>query len=135
MVRRSEFIKKLDQARQKSIGRSSTSSPIIETIRYVRNKEFPGAADIASSRRKGDTILIVSDLLQNSDLLSHYRGPLPPTSGLPQSFALDLAGIEIGVRYLRSKRDGHLQTGDHFAWWRKFFAEAGGPMTRAPESW
>ena len=80
MVRWSQFINELDQAIQKSISRSSTSSPIIETIRYVRNKEFSGAADIASRKRNGDAILTVSDLLQNSDLLSHYRGPLPPTS-------------------------------------------------------
>lgn len=136
MVRWSQFSKAIRQAFPKSISQaSSPTSPIIETIRYVRNKEFPGAADFAGRKRKGDAILIVSDLLQNSDLLSHYRGPLPPTSGLPQSFALDLTGIEIGVRYLRSKRDGHLQTGEHFAWWREFFAEAGGPMTRTPESW
>lgn len=136
MLRWSEFRKKIDQAFPDSLSRlSKSTSPIIETIRYVRNKEFLGAADITSRKGNGDTILIVSDLLQNSDLLSHYRGPLPPTSSLPQLFALDLTGIEIGVRYLRSKRDGHLQTGNHFAWWRKFFAEAGGPMTRAPESW
>ena len=135
MVRWSQFINELDQAIQKSISRSSTSSPIIETIRYVRNKEFPGSADIAGDGRSAGAILIVSDLLQNSDLISHYDGQLPSTRGLPQSLALDLSGIEIGVRYLRSKRDGHLQTGEHFAWWRKFFAEAGGPMTRVPEFW
>ena len=136
MVRWSQFGKAMREAFPDSMGRSSTpTSPIIESIRYVRNKEFPGATDIASGKGRGGAILIVSDLLQNSDLLSHYSGPLPPVSGLPQSLALDLSGIDIGVCYLRSKRDGHLQTGEHFAWWREFFAEAGGPMTRTPESW
>ncbi len=136
MVRWSHFTKAMRSAFPDSVTRSSApTSPIIETIRYVRNKEFPGPVEIASSKRRGDAIIIISDLLQNSDLLSHYRGPLPPVEGLPQSLALNLSGIEIGVRYLRSQRDRHLQTSEHFAWWRKFLAEAGGPMTRTPESW
>ena len=136
MVRWSQFTKAMRNAFPDSVSRSSTpTSPIIETIRYVRNKEFPGPVEIASDKRRGDAILIISDLLQNSDLLSHYRGPLPPVDGLPQSLALNLSGIEVGVRYLRSKRDGRLQTGEHFEWWRTFVAEAGGQMTRTPESW
>ncbi len=136
MVRWSQFTKAMRSAFPDSASQASApTSPIIETIRYVRNKEFPGPVDMARGQRRGDAILVISDLLQNSDLLSHYRGPLPPVDGLPQSLALNLSGIEIGVRYLRSRRDAHLQTGEHFAWWRDFLAEAGGPMTRTPESW
>lgn len=136
MVRWSHFTKAMRSAFPDSVTRSSApTSPIIETLRYVRNREFPGPVEIASGKRSGDAIIIISDLLQNSDLLSHYRGPLPTVEGLPQSLALNLSGIEIGVRYLRSQRDRHLQTSEHFAWWRKFLAEAGGPMTRTPESW
>ena len=136
MVRWSQFANAMrsvvpKEARQES----APSSPIIETVRYVRNKEFPGAADM---RRQSETprhaILVVSDLLQNSDLVSHYAG-LPAVDGLPQSLAVDLTGIDIGVRYLRSQRDAHLQTGEHFAWWRRFFTEAGAPMSRTPDSW
>ena len=136
MVRWSQFSKAMRGAFPDSVSQASApTSPIIETIRYVRNKEFPGPVEMANGKRRGDAILIISDLLQNSDLLSHYRRPLPPVDGLPQSLALNLSGIEIGVRYLRSKRDAHLQNGEHFAWWRKFLDEAGGPMTRTPESW
>ena len=136
MVRWSQFTKAMRSAFPDSVSQSSTpTSPILETLRYVRNREFPGPVDIASGKRRGDAIIIISDLLQNSDLMSHYRRPLPPVDGLPQSLALNLSGIEIGVRYLRSKRDRHLQTSEHFAWWGKFLAEAGGPMTRTPESW
>ncbi len=100
----------------------------------LRNKEFPGAVDLAAERkRRRHSIFVISDLLQNSDLLSHYDD-LPAVEGLPQSLALNLSGIDIGVQYLRSRRDAHLQSGAHFAWWRRF-AEAGAPMTRTPESW
>ena len=63
---------------------SAPTSPIIETIRHVRNKEFSRVADGAERQTRDRTLLIVSDLLQNSDLLSHYRGPLPEFDGLPQ---------------------------------------------------
>ncbi len=136
MVRWTQFDKAIRQAFPTADDLSSApNSPIIETIRYVRNKEFPRVADANDSQPNTGTLLIVSDMLQNSDLLSHYGGPLPSVDGLPQSFALDLTGIDVGVRYLRSKRDAHLQTGEHFAWWRRFFAEAGGPMTRTPDTW
>ena len=136
MVRWSQFSKAMQAAVPgEATTKSAASSPIIETIRYVRNKEFPGAVDMAAERkRRRHSIFVISDLLQNSDLLSHYDG-LPAVEGLPQSLALNLSGIDIGVRYLRSRRDAHLQSGAHFAWWRRFFAEAGAPMTRTPESW
>ena len=136
MMRWSQFSKAIHAAVPREVSKkSAASSPIIETVRYVRNKEFPRAADMATEdKRRRHTIFVISDLLQNSELLSHYDG-LPTVDGLPQSLALNLSGIDIGVRYLRSRRDAHLQSGEHFAWWRKFFAEAGAPMSRTPESW
>lgn len=136
MVRWSQFSREIREAVPSEPSSASQSrSPIIETIRYVRNKEFSGVVDLTKQlNKRPPTIFIVSDLLQNSDILSHYDG-LPIVKNLPQSLALNLSGIDIGVRYLRSRRDGHLQTGEHFAWWREFFAEAGAPMSKTPESW
>lgn len=136
LARWSQFSKHMRQAFLKSKNSSpSPTSPIIETIRYVRNREFHRVADVTPDKKRRGTIIVVSDLLQNSDLLSHYHSQLPPVRGLPQSFALDLSGIDVTVRYLRSTRDGHLQTREHFAWWRKFFSEAGSPMSHKPEHW
>ena len=136
MVRWSQFSKAIQAAvPREATMKSAASSPIIETIRYVRNKEFPGLVDMATAgKRRRHSIFLISDLLQNSNLLSHYDS-LPAVEGLPQSLAVNLSGIDIGVRYLRSRRDSHLQNGEHFAWWRRFFAEAGAPMSRTPESW
>ena len=111
------------------------TSPIVEAIRYVRNTEFPPMSELRSTAQTNRYILyVVSDLLQNSPLLSHYR-TLPVTKDLPQSLALDLTGVNIGVRYLRNPAYSAYQTPEHFAWWRSFLSEAGGPMNLTPESW
>lgn len=137
LMKWSKFKERLDAALPKErSGNTLAKSPIIETIRFVRNEEFPRGVDIGKGRKgePGYTLILVSDLLQNSARVSHYDG-LPAVEGLPQSMAISLSGIDIAVRYLRSSRDGHLQSGEHFAWWRRFFVEAGAPMSRAPESW
>ena len=135
-LRWSEFNEAMKQAFPMEAGLPpARTSPIIETIRYVRNREFDRASDGGPTQGAVGTILVISDMLQNSVLVSHYRLPLAPVEGLPQSLALDLRGIDVGLRYLRSQRDAHLQTGEHFAWWRSFLAEAGAPMSRPPESW
>lgn len=137
MMRWSRFKKGLDAALPtEQGGKSLDTSPIIETIRFVRNEEFPRAVDMNRGHQEEPayTLIVVSDLLQNTAQVSHYDG-LPTVEGLPQSMAISLSGIDVAVRYLRSQRDGHLQGGEHFAWWRRFFVEAGAPMSRAPESW
>ena len=132
-----KFKERLDAALPKEPGgKSLATSPIIETIRFVRNEEFPRAVDMGNTHQEESryTLIVVSDLLQNTAQVSHYDG-LPAVEGLPQSMAISLSGIDVSVRYLRSQRDGRLQNGEHFAWWRRFFAEAGAPMSQAPESW
>lgn len=115
---------------------SSPTSPIIETLKYVRGVEFPSPADLKSSGRNAGSIFIVSDMLQHSRRLSHYRELLPAVE-VPSRFALDLTGIDIGVRYLKVRRYAHLQYGarPHFRWWREFFAAAGAPLNKPPDFW
>lgn len=117
--------------------RTSPTSPIIETIRYVRRAEFPSSSELKESGRKAGVIFIVSDMLQNSDRLSHFEDELPTASDMPSAFALDLTGIDIGVRYLKHDQYVRWQQGarPHFTWWRKFFAAAGSPLNRPPEEW
>jgi hypothetical protein len=75
-------------------------------------------------------------MLQNSEKLSHF-GELPPAKNIPSQFALDLAGIEIGIRYLKVDRYSDLQDPSrlHFKWWREFFALAGAPLNKPPDVW
>ena len=117
--------------------KTAPTSPIIETIRYVRRAEFPSTSDLKSSGKRAGVIFIISDLLQNSDRLTHFGDELPPVENVPAIFALDLTGIDIGLRYLKSDRYADLQqpARPHFTWWRKFFAIAGSPLNRPPEAW
>ena len=135
-VRWAQFQNAINEAMPKNVIDSSRqTSPIIETIRYVRNREFPPMSELRTRPNASRyTLYIISDLLQNSPLMSHYQN-LPETKGLPQSLALDLTGVNVGVRYLRNPVYRVYQTPEHFAWWRSFLSEAGGPMNLTPESW
>ena len=126
----------LDAFPEDFLDQKSPTSPIIETLKYVRSAEFPTPADLKSSGQRAGSIFIISDMLQNSKNLSHF-GDLPSVTGVPSQFALDLTGIDIGIRYLKVHRYAHLQYGTrpHFKWWREFFAEAGAPLNKSPDVW
>lgn len=135
-IRWSNFVDELTSAfPEEALQKSAPVSPIIETIRYVRRAEFPGSSELKASGKAAGVIFIVSDMLQNSDRLTHFGENLPEVENVPAAFALDLTGIEIGIRYLKSDQYMHLQPRSHFAWWRRFFAAAGSPLSRPPEAW
>ena len=132
-----QFRDKMMKAIQ-SIDKNSTaaSSEILNGIRYIRNAEFPGKSMMTQFHDQRRYVLyIISDLLENSSIVSHYSATYPSTSGLPQNLAIDLKGIDIRIRYLKFLEYSQFQTRDHFTWWRKFFAEANSPLSDEPESW
>lgn len=132
-----EFQKKLlDAFPMAMLEQTAPTSPIIETLKYVRITEFPSPAQLKSSGQNAGSVFIISDMLQNSDKLSHF-GDLPPTADVPSQFALDLTGIDIGIRYLKVDRYAHLQYGTrpHIKWWREFFAIAGAPLNKPLDVW
>ncbi len=132
-----EFEKKLLNAFPTDmLDKTAPTSPIIETLKYVRIAEFPSPAHLKSSGQYAGSVFIVSDMLQNSSKLSHF-GELPPTANVPSQFALDLTGIDIGIRYLKVDLFAHLQypARPHFKWWREFFAVAGAPLNKPPDVW
>jgi len=133
-IRWAQFKKKLSDAFPDSMTKHEAPlSPIIETIRYVRNAEFPSSAVLKGTGNSEGVIFIISDLLQNTDRLTHF-GKLPPYKNVPSNFALELSGIDIGLRYLKFGKYQEYQTKSHFAWWRKFFAISGARM-RTPGVW
>ncbi len=135
-IRWSKFSKELINAfPKKTLGKTAPISPIIETMRYVRRSEFPSSFELKASGQTAGVIFIISDMLQNSDRLTHFDGEFPEVKNVPAVFALDLTGIEVGIRYLKLERYAHLQRPLHFTWWRKFFAVAGSPLNRPPEAW
>lgn len=119
------------------VTRSAPQTPLIETIRFVRHAEFPPASVLRSGDAHAGRIVIISDMLQHTDQLSHFGARLPPAIDAAKSYNLDLRGIDIHLRYLRVDRYRQYQQGarPHFTWWREFFAAAGSPLRHAPEAW
>lgn len=119
------------------VTRTAPQTPLIETIRFVRHAEFPPASVLRSGGVRAGRIIIISDMLQHTDQLSHFGARLPPAADAAKTYSLDLRGIDIHLRYLRVDRYRQYQQGarPHFTWWRKFFAATGSPLKHAPEAW
>lgn len=114
---------------------SAPQTPLIETIRFVRHAEFPPASTLRSGDTRAGRIVIISDMLQHTNKLSHFGTHLPPAADAVRNYSLELRGIDIHLRYLRVDRYRKFQLPQHFTWWRKFFAAAGSPLKHPPEAW
>ena len=140
MSRWQEFVNELSGALPTEVALETADapiSPIIETIQYVRAEEFPSSSELRTSGQAAGAIFIISDMLQNSGKLTHFTQHLPPVEDSLSKFALDLTGIKIGIRYLKSDKYAHLQQDmrPHFTWWRRFFSRANSPLELTPEEW
>jgi len=136
VIRWKKFKQSIKESFPQEPAEEAPVSLILETIGVVRGKEFPSVPELRSSAETVGAIFVVSDLLQNSNRLTHFReGDLQDPTTIPTQFALDLTGIDVGLKYLqfpkyRKYRRGH----KHFTWWRIVISSANGRM-RAPEVW
>ena len=106
-------------------------SPIIESIgaimpRYVQSER------LADEETEPVHLILFSDLLQNSDSLSHY-GPYPDAGAIKTTtgtrhLATNLAGVEVSIYRLERARDARWQTVDHYYWWTMLIQEFGGQV-------
>lgn len=106
----------------------SELSPIIETIKYVSSLEFSQYSENDIPKK----LIIISDMLQNSELLSQYK-----TTDSFDSFSkkdsyqfarTNLSGADVTIYYLRrsnSKKQGK----DHVLFWNQFITNNGGTLT------
>ena len=108
---------------------SQSRSPIIEAIGAI----VPQYAISRRSRSEASTpihLVLYSDLLQNSESLSHY-GPYENAEEIMNTaqtrhLATDLAGVEVSLYRLERARDARWQTVDHYYWWPMLIQEFGG---------
>jgi hypothetical protein len=102
-------------------------SPILETLQLISRSQ-----EIADTGRK--TLILVSDMLQHTDGFSHYRDRRSyedfVRSGFANDVRADFRDWSIVVIYLRRYRDRHLQQAAHLDFWQRYFADAGGRITR-----
>lgn len=100
-----------------------SSSFIIESIAYVRAKEFP-ASDHISKNTQELNIVIISDFLQNSPLLSHYEKGYLEAIQLSNKLSLNLNGINIDALFILNHEYNVKQNAELLLWWRKYFSQA-----------
>lgn len=106
-------------------------SPILEMIQYVSRSQ--DISEVPGSHHTKH-LIIVSDLLQHSESVSHYK-PWTYDKVMASNKALldvDLRGWTVWLLYLqRYGRDQTLQSKEHFAFWERYFHEAGARIVRA----
>ena len=95
-------------------GEAQPASPILETIAVITPRH-------ASSRRaekdaKPMHLVVISDLLQHTGMLSHY-GPYPEPKSLPRELVTDLSRVEVSLFRLERQKYAKFQTPEHYYWW------------------
>ena len=101
------------------------ASPILEALAVI-------AARHASSRRaekdsKPTHLIIISDLLQNTGMLSHYM-PYPNPEEIPRELRTDLSRVEVSLFRLERHKYESYQTPEHYYWWTDWVEAMGGKM-------
>ena len=102
-------------------------SPIIESIAYVRNKEFnpPNVLGESSKIHDRNNIIVVSDMLQNSNLYSVYKEKKSYAEVLA-SKPMNLAHINYYHFVVINPKYKKYQTPALIEWWRNFIIKAKG---------
>ena len=100
-------------------------SPILETIAVITARH-------ASSRRaekgtKPTHLIVISDLLQNTDMLSHYK-PYQKPNEIPRELRTDLSRVEVSLFRLERYKYESYQTKEHYYWWADWVAEMEGKV-------
>jgi len=122
------FFAKVEMALQTAMkAEGSLHSPLMKAINDVCTRSFSGG-----DAMPGNTLIVVSDMLQNTGELNHYRG------GVAMNFAevvaspyyanvkpTNASGVRAQVFYLRRANKGHLQSALHKDFWRSFFKDCG----------
>ncbi len=102
---------------------------IIETIAVI----IPEHAN--SSQVENNTkpvhLIIISDLLQNTDKLSHYRSSYSkPEELVGGEFSTDLSHVTVSLFQLKRQKYAKYQTSKHSSWWTDWVETMGGRVAR-----
>lgn len=98
--------------------KASDATPLLEAIRAI--SELGDFQDDLSERR----MIIFSDMLQNSRLLSQYSGDwIDKGAEIISSYPSELRGVKVTVHYLL--RNPLLQNDRHREFWQAFFHKRG----------
>lgn len=101
-------------------------SPIIEGIKFVSIDAFVG------NEAKNKKLIVVSDLLQHSSLLSHYSDQysenVAESSPISASFPY-LEHVDVTLMYVVRPAYRQLQSNKHFVFWENLIRASGGNIS------
>jgi hypothetical protein len=124
-----EFSKKIDSFLPEFMGDSpSSNSPIMENIHSVSitSKIFRMEESVPKQ------LILISDLLQNSSILSQYKnfGTYKDFLKNPnsQSVQCNLKDFQVTIYYLRRPKDFKMQGKDHISFWRDYLSHMGATL-------
>ncbi|MFC1488835.1 hypothetical protein ACFL6B_03205 [Thermodesulfobacteriota bacterium] len=109
---------------------TAAKSPIMESIQSIAVSTF--------SRRKLKNVekrlVLVSDMLQHTNNISHYRGDLDfdklRESDHYRHVRANLKDVKIIILYINRENTGNLQGRNHIEYWQKYFADQGAILVR-----
>ena len=115
--RHDRFVRKLEGLFPEEDGQPQPASPLLETVAVIT------AHHAASERANQDTrpahLIVISDLLQHTSILSHY-GPYPKPDQLPRELRSDLSRVEVSLFRIERHKYTKFQTPEHYYWWTDF---------------
>lgn len=122
-----DFSNQIDLALGQGLAaQGSPTSPIMEMIQAVVIDGFP----IESTAPK--RLVIVSDMLQNSEYYSHYRDEISfdvlQRNPAFQHVTTNLTGVDVEILYIGRKRSEELQTNRHGLFWEAFIRHMNGNL-------
>lgn len=91
------------------------TSPILSALNFIRSEEY--SFDLGEGEYR---IVIFSDMLQNSSLISHFKS-LDGIDKIPAWLSIKLDGINVDVYQLYSIKYNHRQTDEQKEWWEEYF--------------
>ncbi|MDP4574096.1 hypothetical protein Q9K02_02940 [Qipengyuania sp. G39] len=130
-LHREGFIKPMEEAFDTLMEASSADrSPVMESVQSVALSEFQKAGLEGVEKR----LIVASDLLQNTDRVSFYKG-LPDAAEFigTQNFhrvSTDLSGVEVELWMLQRDDSSQTQPIALPTFWERIIGEQGGQVTR-----
>ena len=121
--RHEQFVKLIESLFPEEQSGPQPASPLLETIAAITARHAPSRR--AKEDAKPAHLIVISDLLQHTRVLSHYRAYPEPDSA-PRQLASDLSGVEVSLFRLDRQKYAKYQTPEHFYWWTDWVEAMGG---------
>ena len=112
--RHDQFVRMVESLFPKTDGPPQPASPLLETIAVITARHAPSGRANPDARHAH--LIVISDLLQHTPMLSHY-GPYPEPDSLPRELRADLSRVEVSLFRLERHKYAKFQTPEHYYWW------------------